>query len=80
MHFDASPNKLRRIRPSEHLLALALPILMASALSWWLVSQSAAQAADGRTPSRLVSTVNASITPGDGLVKENRNDHACHRL
>ncbi len=37
---------------------------MAAALSWWLVSSSTAQAADGR-PSPLESTVDASITPGD---------------
>jgi predicted metalloendopeptidase len=64
MDFDAFQDKLPRSRPGGHLLALALPILMAAALSWWLVSSSAAQAADGR-PSPLESTVDASITPGD---------------
>jgi putative endopeptidase len=43
---------------SMHLLAVALPALLAAALSWWPVSQSAA-------PSRLESTVDASIAPGD---------------
>jgi predicted metalloendopeptidase len=65
MHVDASHNKVHRIRRSEHLLALAMPILMAAALSWWLVTSSTAQAADGRTSSRLVSTVDTSIAPGD---------------
>jgi len=63
MDFDAFENKLPRSRPDGHLLALALPVLMAAALSWWLVSSSTARAADDRKP--LESTVDASITPGD---------------
>ena len=42
----------------------ATHILLAATLSWWPVSL-AAQAADGRKPPRLESTVDASITPGD---------------
>jgi len=42
----------------------ATHILLAATLSWWPVS-AAAQAADGRRPSRLESTVDASIAPGD---------------
>jgi len=64
MDFDAFENKLPRSRPDGHLLALALPVLMAAALSWWLVSSATARAADGK-PSPLESTVDASITPGD---------------
>ena len=63
MDFDAFQNELPRSRPDGHLLPLALPILLAAALSWWLVSSSTARAADGRKP--LESTVDASITPGD---------------
>jgi len=51
-------------RSDGHLLAVALPIVMAAALAWWHVS-SAAQAAGAQTPSRLESTVNAGIVPGD---------------
>jgi predicted metalloendopeptidase len=65
MHFDASRNKLLRSRPDGHVLAVALPILMAAALSWWHVSFSAAQTAGVRKPSPLESTVDASILPGD---------------
>src|SRR5258708_11382644 len=65
MDFDAFQNKLPRSRPDGHLLALAMPILMAAALSWWLVSSSAPQTVDGRKPSPPESTVDASITPGD---------------
>jgi len=49
--------------PRSLFLPVALPILMASALAWWQVSSSAAQTA-GRA-SRIESTVDASITPGD---------------
>jgi predicted metalloendopeptidase len=65
MHASVSHNKLVRTRPDGHVLAVALPILMAAALAWWHVSSSAAQAAGGRTPSRIESTVDASVTPGD---------------
>jgi predicted metalloendopeptidase len=64
MPFDASHNPLRS-KPDGHVLAVALPILMAAALSWWHMSFSAAQAAGGRRPSRIESTVDASIIPGD---------------
>src|SRR5881394_3489560 len=60
MHFNASHN-----RPDGDLLAVALPMLMAAALAWWPVSPAAAQAADGPRPSRLESTVDARIVPGD---------------
>ena len=40
-------------------------ILLAATLSWWPVSPAAAQPADGRRSSRLESTVDATITPGD---------------
>jgi putative endopeptidase len=43
----------------------ALSALLAATLSWWPVPAAVAQAADGRRPSRLESTVDASITPGD---------------
>lgn len=65
MDVDAFQDKLPRSRPDGHLFALALPLLMAAALSWWLVSSSAAQAADDRKPSPLESTVDAKVTPGD---------------
>jgi len=42
----------------------ATHILLAATLSWWPLS-AAAQATDGRIPSRLESTVDASITPGE---------------
>ncbi|MCU1348636.1 MAG: hypothetical protein JWO56_1666, partial [Acidobacteria bacterium] len=45
-------------------LAVALPIVMAAALAWWQVSSSAAQTSERRS-SRLESTVDASIVPGD---------------
>ena len=65
MHATASHNKLVRTRPDGHVLAVALPIVMAAALGWWHVSSSSAQASGGRTPSRIESTVDASIIPGD---------------
>jgi predicted metalloendopeptidase len=65
MDATASHDKLLRSRPDGHVLAVALPILMAASLAWWHVSSSAAQAAGGRTSSRIESTVDASITPGD---------------
>jgi putative endopeptidase len=64
MHFDASHNTLPRRRPDGHLLAVALPILMAAALAWWSASPSAAQPAHDQKP-RLESSVDASIKPGD---------------
>lgn len=57
MRFDATHNR--------HIPAATLPALVAVALSWWLVFPSAAHAADGRKPSRLESTVDTSIAPGD---------------
>jgi putative endopeptidase len=63
MHCDASHNTLPRIR-AGHLLAAIPPILLA-ALFCWPVSPSAAQTADGRRSSRLESTVDATIVPGD---------------
>jgi putative endopeptidase len=42
----------------------AVTILVA-ALSWWSVSPAAAQEAKSPTPSRLESTVDAAVTPGD---------------
>src|SRR3954452_8472284 len=65
MHSSASDDKLLRSRPDGHVLAVALPILMAAALAWWNLFPSAAQASGGGKPSRLESTVDASITPGD---------------
>jgi putative endopeptidase len=65
MHTSASDYKLLRSKPDGHVLAVALPIVMAAALAWWHVSSSAAQASGGRTPSRLESAVDASIVPGD---------------
>ncbi|HXH41145.1 MAG TPA: M13 family metallopeptidase N-terminal domain-containing protein, partial [Thermoanaerobaculia bacterium] len=61
MHFDASDDNQNRA--GEHLLAVALPILLAAAVAWWSTSPSAAQAA--RRPSPLESTVDAKVTPGD---------------
>jgi predicted metalloendopeptidase len=60
MNIDASDNTT----PSHRgpLLAAALPTLLAAALLWWLVSPSAAQPARSAS---LISTVDASITPGD---------------
>ena len=65
MRSDATRDTLPRSRAGGHVPAAALPTLLAAALSWWPASPSAAQAADGRRPSRLESTVDASITPGD---------------
>src|SRR3954447_10364115 len=65
MRFDATHNTFPRSRAGGYVPAAALPALLAAALSWWLVSPSAAHAADGRKPSRLESTVDASIAPGD---------------
>jgi predicted metalloendopeptidase len=63
MDFDAFQNRFPRSRPHGHLLALALPALLAAALAWWHVSPSAAQAA--QRASRLDNAVDPSITPGD---------------
>jgi predicted metalloendopeptidase len=60
MHVDESRNIVSRKRPDGHILAIALPILLAAALSWWYVSNSAAQAAGDARPSAI-----ASIAPGD---------------
>lgn len=65
MRFDATRNTLPRSRAGGYVSAAALPTLLAAALAWWPVSPSAAQVADGRSPSPLESTVDASITPGD---------------
>lgn len=65
MHFDEFHIKVPRSKTDGHLLTLALPILMAVALSWWLVSSSAAQAADGGKSPPLVSTVDTGVSPGD---------------
>jgi predicted metalloendopeptidase len=61
MHIDASHNTPRL--HDGHLLAIALPIVMAAALAWSHVSLSA-QATNDAKP-RLESTVDASIKPGD---------------
>jgi putative endopeptidase len=53
-----------RSRHDGQLLAVALPIVMAAALAWWYVSPSAAQSSR-QTPSRVESTVDASVVPGD---------------
>ena len=65
MRFDTNHDTLPRSRAGGHVPAAALPVLLAAALSWWPASPSAAQAADDRRPSRLESTVDASIIPGD---------------
>ena len=52
MQIDARDNAV----PRSLFLAVALPIVMASALAWWQVSAAAAQAG---------STVDANIIPGD---------------
>jgi putative endopeptidase len=65
MHYNESHNKLHRSETVGHILAVALPILMAVALSWWTMSPTIAQTVAGRTQSPLESTVDASITPGD---------------
>jgi putative endopeptidase len=65
MHFDAPHSTLSRSRADGLPFALALPTLLATALSWWSVSPTVAQTADGRTSSGLESTVDASIKPGD---------------
>lgn len=67
MQASASDIKLLRSRTDGHVLAVALPIVMAAALAWWHVSSSAAQAANGRSSSRLESAVDASIVPGDNF-------------
>lgn len=64
MHASVSHDKLIRTRSDGHVLAVAMPIVMAAALGWWHVS-SAAQAVSARTSSRLESTVDAGINPGD---------------
>ena len=58
MQFDTRDNAV----PRSLFLAIALPIVMASALAWWQVSSASAQA--GKS-SRVESTVDASIVPGD---------------
>lgn len=63
MHLDSSHNTPSRSEHDGHLLAVALPILMAAALAWLSVSPSAAQTHDPK--SRLESTVDSSIKPGD---------------
>jgi putative endopeptidase len=61
MQINASRNTPRR--HDGHLLAIALPILMAAALAWWHASLSA-QLTNDRSKS-LESTTDASIKPGD---------------
>jgi putative endopeptidase len=65
MHFDASRTTLRRSRAGGPLLAVALPTLLAMALSCWPAPPAAAQTAHGPRSSPLQSTVDASIPPGD---------------
>lgn len=59
MHFDTFPNTLPR-RRARHLLAAALPSLLAAALSFGPVSPTAAQEAASPGPA-----VDATVTPGD---------------
>jgi putative endopeptidase len=65
MHFDNFHDTGPRSRAARHFLAVAGPAFLAAALSWSTVDSAAAQAADGRRPARLESTVDASILPGD---------------
>ena len=66
MHFDSRGNNtFSPDLPVVRLLAVALPILLVAALSWWAASPCAAQAQDGPKPSPLESTVDAGVTPGD---------------
>src|SRR4051794_23218091 len=55
-------DKLLRSTPDGHVLAVALPIVMAAALAWWHVSSSAAQSSG---PQKRSTIVDASIVPGD---------------
>lgn len=64
MHVDPSHNTPAHRRPDGHLIAVALPVIIAAALAWWHVSLSTAQGTNSRSPS-LESTVDASIKPGD---------------
>ena len=65
MRFDATHNTRPRSRAGGHVPAAALPTFMAATLWLWPMPAAAPQAADGRRPSRLERTVDASITPGD---------------
>src|SRR4051794_33215999 len=65
MHSSASDDKLLHSRPDGHILAVALPILIAAALAWWHVSSSAAESFSRQKPSRIDTAVDAAITPGD---------------
>src|SRR4051812_46252664 len=64
MHDYAPQNKLRS---DGHILAVAMPTVMAAALAWWHVSSSATQASGPRKLSRIESSAGASIPPGDGF-------------
>ncbi len=65
MRFDATHRTRPRSRADGYVAAAALATLLAATLSWWPVRGVAAQVADGRSPSRLEGTVDASIAPGD---------------
>src|SRR3954468_7261061 len=62
---DASHNTLLRTKSDGHILAVALPIVMAAVLAWWHVSSSAAQASGAQKRSAIESSVDVSIVPGD---------------
>src|SRR5206468_10405545 len=59
---DASQHTLLRSTPDGHVLAVALPIVMAAALAWWHVSSSAAPSSSGQKRS---TNVDATIVAGD---------------
>src|SRR6476646_12037004 len=67
MHVDSPHTTLHRSRAGGgHILAIALPALLAAAaVSLWPRCPSAAQTTDARRPSRLESPEDASIKPGD---------------
>jgi putative endopeptidase len=65
IRFDAGHNTLPRSRAGRHVPPAALAALLAALTGWLMLSHSTAHAEDGRGPSRLESTVDARVIPGD---------------
>lgn len=65
---DASPGSIRLTTACRGVRSAAwAPALLATALSWGLVSAAGAQAVDQRTPSELENGVDPNIKPGDNF-------------
>jgi predicted metalloendopeptidase len=63
--FDAGHHSIPRNQTGRRVPAATLALLLAALTGWLVLPHSAAHAVDSRGPSRLESTVDARVTPGD---------------